>query len=253
MTLNPENKKDREKLRRLFLVKKTELQMILDRGFSIVYSHALHFDRSQISFTSLNYEFMLNPNLTFEEFLEWRNKNTNGVFKTRENFSSIYYKNVQNAQGQTFILPLLVMYLDSPAHDKTTGAYMMKLNKMMETTKYHNIILITEQGLSTKEINRLKTSTAGITFTYFQDSDLAFNRTKFALAPIRVIYYEPNQVPRFEEEEQLSFKQLPFITSNDLLSKWYGATSGGVFTELIMGVETSSEVFYRTVVISTVK
>lgn len=242
--MNIENKKDREKLRRLYIAKRTELQMIKDRGFEITDATMIIINKTNIALQDkFSYEWMLNS--TFEQFIELRN--TYNIFLNRESFSSIYYRKVTNSQGQIFVLPLLVMYLDNPPFDQTGSNNTVNLYTMIATMKYHDIICISQNGISTKELKNIKTSTAGINFWFFEDSDLAFNRTKFALAPIKTVYYPPQTVSQFEKEEELQAKQLPFITKTDMLSKWYGATIGGVFMELIMGTELDKEIFYRTV------
>lgn len=246
MALDTNNKKDREKLRRLFIMKKTEIAMMADRGFNTETVQLLQLNKT---ISTLQFNFNLIKDLTFEQFVAFRN--SNNIFPNRESFSCIYYKSVTNDKGQQFLFPMLVMYLGCSPFEKTCSTYTEKLNVLLATMRFHNIILITENGISTKEKTRLLKLTAGINFWFFDDYELAFNRTKFALAPIQTYYWSPDLVPTFEKEEELQAKQLPCMSKNDILAKWYGSNVGGVFTELIMGTDTNQEVFYRIVTNTT--
>ena len=237
------NKKSREELRRLFVMKKTELQSMLLRGCSITDAHTIE-GRNYVPINYTNPDFI---NMTFEEFIVWRQ--SSGRFPNRISFTSYYYYYKENVRQK-----LLVIYIDTAEDKKVLVTDTILLYALIETAEFRTIICISKNGFGPGEMTKLKTQIGThITFQFFTDLELAFNRANFALAPIEVQVYLPNAVKEFEEREGLNRKQLPLLLVNDQIAKLYGASVDSVVQTVICGSESAIQGYYRFVRASSEK
>ena len=237
LIIDAQSKDGREKLRRLYTVKRTEVELVRDRGWDPAYGLRFQLTKDEIRTQQLNYNIFHEK--TFDEFLLYRQEN--GLFPTRESFSTIYIHPSNHDHR------LLVMYLNSAPMKQVAKDNISALQTFVATGQFRNIIVISENGLLSAIAFHIQNEISNIAFTIYKDIDLAYNPTKHALAPIQVNYIHPHQVPEFEKEEGLMRKQLPLILNTDPISKWYGAQEAGVFMEMLVGTETNFAIFYRNV------
>lgn len=228
---------DEEKVRRLYIMKRTEIDIIKLRGFNPANAHAIITDeKNNISFSPYNFSgFKTTP---FPDFYKYCI--TNNVFLKRENYSSLYQKEDNSL--------LLVLYLDSPPNNLVTKDYMNVLYTFLRANYgIKDIILISPNGISSKILSQLHSEVLNINFTFFIDIDLAFNVLKHALAPISLLHYADTNKQEFEKNEELNRKELPILLKSDPISKYYGAKDSSVFVEVLCGTEMHNTVMYRLV------
>ncbi len=229
--------RSREDLRRLFVMKKTELQSMLSRGAILEQSEVWYTPRA--TFVPINYR---NPdilNLTFDEFLQWR-ETTGGAFGSRVAFTSVYH--LPNLQK------ILVIYLESDEGKRVLSENTTLLFDLIKTAEYRTIVCISKNGISSEQMTKLRDQMGShLTFQFFTDVELAFNRAEFALAPIEVRVHLPTQTEQFEQTEGLNKKQLPVMLVNDQIAKIYGAPVDSVVQSVICGSESNIQGYYRFV------
>ena len=243
-TLNPNIPIQNEQLRRLFRVKRVEGEMLLKRGFSLqeVYVHTFNMQRKEPEFLQkVDLTFLQDPLFTFEQFLEWRK--TTGFFGNRQDFSSIYHK---FADDGTRIDGVMVLYLNNEPGKKVKKDQFNIVTTYIQTKTYHHFILVTETGLGTNSASFVK-DRVGYIIEVFRDFELAFNRTKHAMAPITVRHIPSAALKEVAAEEGLQPEKLPLIFNTDPLSKWYGAKPLDMFITEIMGTTTDTAGYYRLV------
>lgn len=240
MALNPENPKDLETLRRLFIVKKVEGEMLKQRGYSLknIRMYTEKEKDKPFSDQPISLENLQLPNYPLANLLQFRQ--TTGFFQNRQNFSSIYEHTDPNV-GHILVLYLL----NDPGKEVSTTHYKI-VPTLIATQKFHKIILITETGLNSTCMSSTKRC-AGYEIEVFLDEELAFNHLKFALCPISIKHVLSSQIAAWSAEENIKSGQLPLILDSDLVAKWYKAKPYDVFQYVIMGSNTDTAGYYRVV------
>jgi len=218
-------------------------EMLAQRGFSLerVYMHSLvgkdhKFERE------VNLAFLQDPNIPLERLLEFRQQNN--LFGNRQDFSSIYGKFDQDGR---VIDMVMVLYLNSDPGKPVKKEQYSIVNLYIQTRVYNHFILITEYGLGPDSAKSVKESSLTRFIEVFKDNELAFNRTKHALAPIKVRHVPAVEVKSVAAEEGIQQEKLPLILNVDALSKWYGARPLDIFMTEIVGTTTDTAGYYRLV------
>lgn len=231
----------KEQLRRLFRVKRTEGEMMLTRGYVL---NPVYLMRSDRSFVSANLSWLQDITLPFDTTLQVRQQY--GIFLSRQEFSSIY----TNADGTKQIL---VLYLGNEPGKQVAKKDFQIVHDFIQTAQYHNIIIITETGLNPENTNFVRNRTSGYTIEVFTDNMLAFNRTKHALAPISINHIpntpnNPNNpVSQWAQQEGLQPEKLPMMLNIDTVAQWYGAKPLDIIEGECLGVTTDTAYFARIV------
>jgi DNA-directed RNA polymerase subunit H (RpoH/RPB5) len=223
---------DLERLRRLFRVKTTEIEMMLDRGYRLDTVHIFQYDKfkeTPFDLTSLN-----TPGFRFEEFLKFREDR--GIFQSRQNFSSIYYKDNDR---------ILILYLNNDPGKQVSKKDFQIVLSFIQTQIYRHIILITETGLNSDNNNFVTSRTTGYKIEVFLDSDLAFNVTKHALAPISIQHIKSKDTAQYSQKEQIQPEKIPMIMDSDAIARHYGSNAFDVFQMVTMGANTDTTGSYR--------
>lgn len=224
-----------ELLRKLFRVKKTEVEMLAHRGYDTTSVLCAKGKKYQ----TLNLQ-QLFDNATLDDFLQYRRET--GSFASLHDFGAVYNK----AGTKTMVMYLANKpgeVLDAPKLEPF-NKYILSESKVDTAKRIRHFILVTEAGMSAGAITHLK-SLAGYKIETFDYVDLAFNRTKHALAPISTTHIPARQVPEWAEKEQIQYEYLPLVLNTDPLAKWYGAEPMDVFQHIIMGTTTDTTVYYR--------
>jgi DNA-directed RNA polymerase subunit H (RpoH/RPB5) len=224
-----------EKLRRLFRVKKNELSMMILRGFPL---EKVWVARSP--FMSTWTEVNLSEFLTFDfnRFLQFRTET--GLFQDRAAFSSVYQ--IPATQNTC-----MVIYLLSEPGKKVNKENFEVVLKIIQSMRYHHLILISENGLNPERSNYIQHQTAGYRIEEFIDYNFAIDPVKHALAPITIKHVPGNQVAEWARQENLQPTQLPIALAVDPITKRYGAQSGDVFQQTIVGTVVAEEGYNRFV------
>ena len=249
-SLNVDNPRHKEQLRRLFRVTRTLLTMMKDRGYSL--DNVSFFPPREAGgalFQShINASWIIRPEITFENFLQYREQTR--LFQNRQEFSAVFYiftGDMQYVTEMTKVFFLtnepgkavskdnaLVLFHDIDSYEK--GAF---------SPKY---IVISEEKLTPGVKKTIQTTNLnGRSIEEFRDVEFAFNRTKHALAPIELQYAKGKDAEKVAAEEEIDHRKVPFILNTDPISKWYGAKAGDLFVTEIMGTTTDTEGYYRLV------
>lgn len=235
-SLNPSNPEQREILRRLFRVKQTEIEMIKSRGYII--------DQVALMKTDINFikplrdiSIFINPEFTFEDFLQYRE--TNNVFQNRIEFSCVYFNKLNVNET------LLILYLNNEPGKQVGKTDLSIVYNFISSQAYKHIIIVTNTGLNPESNNQIVNRTVGYKIEVFQDYELAFNRTKHALAPISITHIPVANVSDWAKSENIQPEKLPMIFNVDMIAKWYGARPYDVFQYTIMGTTTDTAGYYR--------
>lgn len=265
--LNPDLPAEREQLRRLFLMKRTEGEMLSQRGYMLnqvaMMKVAQVGSRASQSFVMTDLTWLQNPTLGmvagepptlsndspgFRAFLEQRAQT--GLFQTRQEFSSIYY----DLTGK----PLIVLYLlNKPGRQVSMEEYaivdtFIQLGAQQSTQeqpqmRLRDFILVTETGLNPSNTNKLRNRTIGYNIEVFLDIELAFPRIKHAYAPIAVEHIPRANVEQWSQREQLDASKLPMALNLDVVSKWFAAQPFDVIQTVLMGTTTDTIGYSRVV------
>lgn len=233
--LNPDLPQDREKLRRLFRIKRVEGEMMKERGYTL---SEVYLMTSNMDFRVVNLLGLQDPNLPLESLLQFRQQQ--GLFQSRQEFSGVYFDRERNRQ-------IIVLYLGNDP-GKAVGKKFFKLAlDFIKTGVYHDIILITETGLNPDASNTIR-QCVGYNIEVFKDSELAFNIRKHALAPIFSNCISSNDVRDWSMEEGITQpEKLPMILDSDPIAKRFGAKPSDVFQHELLGTEYDKLGFYRIV------
>lgn len=236
---------DRQKLQRLFKVKRTEMGMLTKRGFDMTLVFMMKADRN---FVPVNLTEMLAPDFTFDKFLQFRQKYM--IFSSRQEFSCIYIDatSLEKATKQ-----ILVLYLGNKPGKQVSADEFAIVKQFIMTGHYHSILLITETGLNVDNSNYVRNRIAGYRMEVFLDSEIAFDPTKHALAPISIQLIkgktapgqEHTDVSRWAQEEKIQAEKLPMIQTTDMVARYYAAEPLDVFQLEIMGTTTDTAAYYR--------
>jgi hypothetical protein len=229
----PEQK---ERLRRLFRVKATETEMMAQRNYRLDMVSMLRNDH-QFNPQPINLANLRNPEIQINQLLDFRRQT--GMFQTRQEFSSLYYKN-DNIEDR-----VLVLYLGNEHGKQVAKKDFAIVLAFIQTQMYRHIILITESGLNPESNNFVNNRTIGYKIEVFTDLQLAFNITKHAFAPITVQHIPFKQVSQWAQYENIQAEKLPMIMNNDSLGKWFGADPLDGFQMEIMGASSDSLGYYR--------
>lgn len=243
--LNPQIPKQREQLRRLFIIKRTELEMMAQRGYDISTVSQIQNGKE----ITLDLRSFLNPTLGiipgkltppegafFEPMLEYRQQV--GVFQSRQDFSAIYYTPGREKY-------ILVLYLGNEPGKQVSMKDFQIVNDFIGTGKFHHIILITETGLNPDNLSKVRTRMPGYRIEIFLDQELSFNRTKHAYAPIKIEYIPAKEVSAWSQREEIQAEKLPMILNVDPIAKWFGAGPMDVFQTELLGTTTDTEGYAR--------
>lgn len=261
--LDPLLPADREKLWRLFLMKKTEGAMLSQRGYMLNQVAVMKLSGAQRNFPietwlpslqnpllgmtpEMEEPTLPNDSPGFRAFLQHRSET--GYYQSRQEFSSIYY----DVNGK----PLVVLYLPNRPGKKVSKEEFEIVNTFIQLGAQHgdhpqmrfrDFILVTETGLNAINTNKLRNRTIGYNIEVFLDSELAFPRVKHAYAPITVEHIPKSNIPQWSQQEQIQPEKLPMVMNLDAVAKWYGASPFDVLQTELLGTTTDTIGYARIV------
>ena len=242
--LNPDIPAQRERLRRLFQMKRVEGEMLAQRGYLLNEVYMMRFNRP---FEPVDLTRLQNPTLGMSENLDeptpshdsayflamLQFRQETGLFQSRQEFSSIYLTPDRTQQ-------IVVLYLGNEPGKQVAKKDFDIVNVFIETQRYRNIIIVTETGLNPENTNKVLNRTTGYKIEVFPDSELAFPRIKHGYCPINIRYIPGTDVQRWSQEEQIQAEKLPMMINIDTVGKWYGANPFDVFQCEILGTTTDT-------------
>ena len=190
-------------MEKLFSVKKTQIEMIRDRGYNV-----------DAELPLLNY--------TVDEFIETYSEfvSTNKIsFNTALN--RVYYKSDDTKA------PILVYYLQSNGGNTIGVAQIVDFIAYLKNLNILDVILITNVAIGHQALDRLR-SIPILKITYFLESSLTYNPTKHFLVPKHVLYTE-EETKKFYIENNIRPNQMPVIFNSDAINKYYGGVPGQIY------------------------
>lgn len=230
-----------EALRRLFLIKRTEMEMMRDRGIDISQGHLKTPDQNE--FTPVDLSFMLNPRLGMKTFSKrpffqymMAYREESGHLKTRSEFTSMY---TEPNGGR-----LLVVYLTNNPGKKVSHDHFQIVNEFV-LNGYKRFVLISEPGLNSDALNQINTRMPSCRFDTFLDMELASNPLKHSLAPIK--YKHVDNTKEWSKQENVDVSQLPLLLETDIVARWVGAKRSDVIQTELLGTTTDTMGYNRVV------
>lgn len=230
--LDPNVPAQREQLRRLFRIKRNELEMMKLRGYSLNPA-AIPKDGQYKSF---DLESFTKPSLTFDQFLAFRSQT--GYFGNRIDFSAIYQHKLTGEQ-------IIVLYLTSGTGRKIDKAAFSIVETLIARQQFKKFIIISEAGLGPTQQKFIENCTAGYSIEDFTDLKFAYDPLKHAFSPIEIKYILPSETNEWAKVEEIQPGQLPLILTTDPIAERYGAAPLGVFQTVIPSKTSGEEGYYR--------
>lgn len=214
-----------EDVKVLFKVKKTQLEMMVDRGFHI-------FEGPDLIFNTVK---------TARDFVNLYGLKYDGKIITNKNFLSSIYKN-----GSGGVIKVFYHDVDSGSKQIGDTATNEWLKECDGDTPCTEIIVITNQSPSTNSEKRIS-QTPALRLAFFMYNELWYNPTKNILVPKHTL------IKRCDFEEFVDPGSLPRISMNDPIAKYYGARNGEIFkiesNTYLYGSVIKSSISYRVVVL----
>ena len=205
----------------LFEVKKTQIEMVRDRGYTVS-----------------NYELSL-----LEEDFNYFVEN----YDVTENFdrgllSEIYQKNGRNQ--------LLVTYLEKPQDSKQmTVEAIREVIEQAKIAKVEEIIIVTQLKLSSSAEKELTLS--GLNYQIFYDSDLSYNPTKHVDTPKHELLTQEEAKEKMRELKA-DVSKLLIMKSNDPIVRYYNWPVGGLIRihreDFAVSILAPKSINYRIIV-----
>lgn len=230
------NAKDRETLRRLYKVKRTEGEMMKQRGYRLDNLSVIDFNTNQFV-GPISVEGLQNPNNPLDLILTWAAEN--GIFQSRKSFSSVY----ENAEGHQ----VLVLYLENSPGKQVDKKGMNIVRTFVSSGVVNHIIIITETGLNPNNSSEIKDRITSVKIEVFLDKELAFNHLKHVLAPISIRHIKSEDAAKWAAAEGVTRDQLPLIFNTDTISKYYAAKPLDIMEYELLGTNTETMGYYRVV------
>lgn len=211
-------------LRKLFDVKKNQIERLRDRGYDISAEEPL-FQYSFADFLSVYQKYATDRKISFREAMT---------------------RTYQNADGDK-----MLVYYGSAGGSKNVSIGTIRL--FIQEMKDNNVktaMLITDAPIGSQALDPIA-KVPDYDITTFLDSELYFNPTKHILVP-RHVKLTAEEAQEFYQRNRLTPKQMPMMSSDDVIAKYYGYKPGDVIrlerTNLSKSMLVDHSVSYRRVV-----
>lgn len=222
----------REELRKLFRVKKNEINMMAFRGFPL--TKAFLMDVQNRGFKEVNLSTF--PSMTFEEFLQFRNERK--LFQERNEFSTLYVE--PGTQRNC-----LVLYLNTELGKKVNKDNFRLVELAIKDRISHHLIIISQNGLNPDSIGFIEHRMAGYRVETFIDLEFALDPLQHALSPISIRHIPAQETAEWGREEEIQPTQLPIILTTDPIAKRFGGQGLDVFQSTIVGTSVEEQGWAR--------
>ena len=187
----------------LFKVKKTQVEMMRDRGYDVSNDIAI------LGYTITDFIDVYNDIITKKGGKSDEFKSALSDFYTKENGETIYVHYPETMK-------------DAKKLSKSQIISLVDYIKQYPTIR--NIMIISELPLSDdaqKELLKLP----AYTFDRFLYEELAYNPTKHYLVPRHVLLLREEAI-KFRRDNKLKFNQLPLLSIHDPIARYYGFRHG---------------------------
>ena len=202
---------DQSVIQQMFKVKKTLAEMLRDRGYNIT-----------------NDGWLLNKDIEVPDFIRHYERisgHGSGTFK--EALSSTYDKD----DDPTGKFSLRVFFPETPmkgGKKATIGKDRIdRILKHMTENAITKVIVVTETALSSQAGGQL-TNFPAWTLEHFMYKELTYNLTEHFLAPKHRLM-SLDEITRFLGENDLDTENLPIMSFQDPMARYYGAKPGDLF------------------------
>ena len=187
----------------LFKVKKTQVEMMRDRGFSIESNEAI-FDYTIEDFIEVYCNIIAKKDCNPNEF-----KSALSEFYTKENGESIYVYYPETMKDAKKLSKSQIMSL---------------LAYIKQYPSIRNIMIISELPLS-DDAKKALIELPSYTFDRFLYEELAYNPTKHYLVPRHELLSREEAI-KFRRDNKIKFNQLPILSIYDPIARYYGFRDG---------------------------
>jgi DNA-directed RNA polymerase subunit H (RpoH/RPB5) len=187
----------------LFLIKRTQLQLVADRGYDLGTEADI-------------------LKMTYEAFIDYLKSKVNADLSIRRALNGIYQR--PGAKKET----ILVYYAErtSPSDKQLKGTSIMEFISTVQQGSYHEVILITDLPVSPEGKNNL-VNLIDVKWQIFNDYELTYN-------PIHHVDTPLHELMTAEEAEKklkamkVDLSGLLIMKSDESIVKYYGWPVGGV-------------------------
>jgi DNA-directed RNA polymerases I, II, and III subunit RPABC1 len=202
---------DQSVIQQIFKVKKTLTEMLRDRGYN-----------------TTNDERLLSESTKIADFIYHYERQAQDGSKTfKEGLSNTYVKD-DDPTGKT---RLRVFFPETPiSGGKKTAIGKDKIDRILKHMTENDItkvIIVTETPLSPQAAGQL-TNYPAWTLEHFMYKELTYNLTKHFLVPEHRLMSLP-EITRFLDDNELDIENLPVMSYQDPISRYYGSKPGDIF------------------------
>lgn len=222
---------DYDKLYRLFYIKRTQLELVSDRGYNIS-------DEEPIL------------NMTFEEFDDYLRASSNNPGGIRSTLSKLYNSN-ELIDGQPH--KMLVFYGErSNSQQKQISIEIIRsfINNIQTTRNIREAILIVDAPPSS-ESNAALAALKSVKWQVFHESDLTYNPTKHVDTPRHELISEDEKIAKLREMK-VDISKLLIIKATDPVVRYYGWAPGGLVrihrNDSSVSILTPQSINYRIII-----
>lgn len=223
-----------ENARYLMNVKKTQVEMMQDRGYS-VFNELNGIEEEQLLSLTNPKEFVDFYNNKSIAPRDIKNDGLSAIYTHKANSSRIYVAYPETAKG----------YAEMPSALATEALqFAFKSN-------IANIVLVSAQKMKTKITKVFQNSSFLVKYNLFHYSELVASRKKNFFVP-RHELLSNEEKQTLLQKNNMELRDFPAISVSDPQAKYYGASPGDVFRiyrrNFVTASMTGEEIAYRVVV-----
>lgn len=216
----------------LFAIKRTQLEMVRDRGFDVSFEAPL-LDYNLNQFVLIYSRMAQEKKIEFRDALTWQYES---VDPNDKRIIYVYYaRRNRGKQLSTDIVRTFIDYI-----------YQTTLTEKPIT----DAILITEIPLSSSANSEI-TKFTQIRTQVFYDDDLKYNPTKHVLVPKHILLTQAEQ-NAFLQRNNLTLIQLPAIQNKDVIVRYYNWPDGRIVKiirdNLLSNSLVTTTISYRVII-----
>lgn len=202
---------DQSVINQIFKVKRTLAELLSDRGYN-----------------TTNDEWLLGESTKIKDFIHHYEGTPQSGSKSFKDALSATYAKDDDPTGKT---RLRVFFPETPISGGRKTAIgkdsIERILKRMAGDDITKVIIVTETQLSPQAAGQLNNYPAW-TLEHFMYKELTYNLTKHFLTPEHRLMSLP-EITRFLDDNKLDIENLPVMSYQDPISRYYGSKPGDIF------------------------
>jgi DNA-directed RNA polymerase I, II, and III subunit RPABC1 len=223
-----------ENARYLMNVKKTQVEMMRDRGYSL-FNELNNIEEEQLLSMTSAKEFVDFYNARGIAAKDIKKDGLSAIYTHETNSSRIYVAYPETAKG----------YAEMPSALATEAL------KFAFKSNVYNIVLISAQEMKTKITKVFRNSSFLLKYNLFHYSELVASRKKNFFVPKHELLSN-DEKQALLQNNKMQLRDFPAMSVEDPQAKYYGASPGDVFRiyrrNFVTASMTKEEIVYRVVV-----